>query len=242
MTSGTPPFVIVERVSKRYGRLGARFVLRQACAEFGAGEVHVIVGPSGSGKTTLLNLVGGIDRPDEGRIVVGGVTVSGLRESGRAGWRARTVGTVFQQPFLPRGWRAWEAVAAPLLAGLGVSPAEGRRRAVAMLETVGLGEESDRRVEHLSGGQRQRVALARALVPRPALVLADEPTAHQDRESGRRVARLLAEAARRDGTTVLAVSHEAEGQHWLADRRWVLEEGTMKEEGRVQKEEGRETG
>lgn len=221
--------MLVERVSKRYGRVGARFVLRQASAGFAAGEVHVIAGPSGSGKTTLLNLVGGIDRPDAGRIVVGGVTVSELREGGRAGWRARTVGTVFQQPYLPRGWRAWEAVAAPLLAGLGVSPVEGRRRAMAMLETVGLVEESVRRVEQLSGGQRQRVALARALVARPALLLADEPTAHQDRESGERVVRLLVEAARRDGTTVIAVSHEAEGQHWMADRRWVLDGGALAE-------------
>jgi putative ABC transport system ATP-binding protein len=137
----------------------------------------MIVGPSGSGKTTLLNLIGCIDRPTGGRVVVAGKDLATLTDNATSDFRAHKVGFIFQNFSLIPVFSAYENVEYPLLL-LGVSAAERRRRARYMLEAVGLVDHGKQRPNHLSGGQKQRVAIARALVKDPEFVLADEPTAN----------------------------------------------------------------
>ncbi|MCB2155377.1 ABC transporter ATP-binding protein [bacterium] len=193
------------------------------------GKTALLLGPSGSGKTTLLNLAAGLDRPDSGAIRVDGTDVTRLGESRRAAWRAETVGYVFQHHLLAPGTRVLDAVLTPLLWRGGNTPAEARNVAKAMLESVGLASLGQRKVEHLSGGQRQRVALARALAPEPRLVLADEPTAQLDKETGDAITALLVEWVAAHGATMLVVSHEHDVRDWAATARFVLREGQMAE-------------
>ncbi|MDK2973422.1 MAG: lipoprotein-releasing system ATP-binding protein [Candidatus Sumerlaeota bacterium] len=222
-------FLKIDRVSKRYGRSGTRFVFSGLSAAIGSREIAVLSGPSGSGKTTLLNLIGGLDRLDEGSIRCAGTEVSALSEKRRAVWRARNMGYIFQHHLLPRGLTALETVLGPLLWAAGENPARARAAAVDALASVGLGDHAKMRVERLSGGQRQRVAIARAVALQPRLLLADEPTAHLDRRTAGEIAGVLVAQARERGATLIVVSHEAGHQGWTPDRRFVLDEGTLAE-------------
>lgn len=172
------------------------------------GELVAILGESGAGKSTLLNVIAGLDRADAGSISVDGMQVTTLDEDGRARWRRRNVGFVFQSFHLLPYLSVEENVALPLLLNA-VASAERRSRALAMLEAVGLGGLGDRKPSSLSGGEMQRVAVARAVVHRPALVLADEPTGNLDETNAGHALSALREAVKREGAAGLLVTHSA---------------------------------
>jgi len=194
-----------------------------------AGELLAVMGPSGSGKTTLLSLVGGLDKPSEGRVVVAGQEVGSLKSKDLAILRRRTVGYVFQDLNLLLGLTARENVAIPLeLDGRPIGQA--RAAADAALESVGLASLADRFPDDLSGGEQQRVAIARALVGGRRIVLADEPTGALDSMTGESVMRLLRAHCDGGGTAIL-VTHDAAHAAW-ADRVVFLRDGRMVDEAR----------
>jgi putative ABC transport system ATP-binding protein len=167
----------------------------------------VISGASGSGKTTLLNLIGCIDRPDRGTIMVGGKAVHKLDDDALSDFRARQLGFIFQNFNLLPVLTAFENVEYPLvLAGIG--PVERRARVTQLLEAVGLSGHGRKRPGQLSGGQRQRVAIARALARRPQLVLADEPTANLDSKTGTEIIELMRDLQQRQQVSFIFSSHD----------------------------------
>jgi putative ABC transport system ATP-binding protein len=172
-----------------------------------AGEFLAIMGPSGSGKSTLLYLLGGLDRPTSGRIWMDGQELTAMPEEALAAYRGRRMGFVFQSFHLIPTMTAQQNVEFPMLFVHVPAPSR-RRRAQALLEQIGLGERLNHRPTELSGGQQQRVAIARALVNEPALILADEPTGNLDSRTGREIMELLAHLNRREGRTVITVSHD----------------------------------
>jgi ABC-type lipoprotein export system ATPase subunit len=189
----------------------------------GAGEFVALVGPSGSGKSTLLHLAGGIDRPDAGEVLVGGVDLAGLGAAGRARLRRRRIGFVFQFFALLPTLTVQENVELPLtFEGDRAAPA----RASELLERVGLGGKAGRYPGELSGGEMQRVAMARALVAGAPLILADEPTGNLDSATGTDVLDLLAEQVRAAGATLLLVTHD-EAASGRADRVLSLRDGQL---------------
>jgi putative ABC transport system ATP-binding protein len=195
--------VVVEHVSKAFegGRIHA---LEDASLELEAGEFVSLTGPSGSGKSTLLNLIGALDRPDSGRIIVDGEALDG-RDA--AEYRATTVGFVFQFHNLIPTLTALENLQVPML-GRGLTRAERRERARDLLKEVGLGPRERAFPSTLSGGERQRVALARALANEPRLLLADEPTGSLDSETGTQVLQLIEGLREERGATVLLVTND----------------------------------
>jgi putative ABC transport system ATP-binding protein len=171
------------------------------------GGYCAIQGPSGAGKTTLLSFIGGLDRPQRGTVVVGDTDVSALRGDDLAAYRSATVGFVFQDFGLIGSFTARENIElSPMLAG--VPRRERTRRALELLDEVGLADRQGHRPAQLSGGERQGVAMARALANRPSLILADEPTGNLDDESGRRVFDVLESLQRARGCTLLVVTHD----------------------------------
>jgi len=193
------------------------------------GELLAVMGPSGSGKTTLLSLVGGLDKPSEGTVLVAGQDVGTLKPRDLAILRRRTVGYVFQDLNLLAGLTARENVAIPLeLDGRPIG--EARAAAEAALESVGLANLADRFPDDLSGGEQQRVAIARALVGGRQILLADEPTGALDSITGESVMRLLRAHCDGGGTAIL-VTHDAAHAAW-ADRVVFLRDGRLVDEAR----------
>jgi putative ABC transport system ATP-binding protein len=172
------------------------------------GEFVAVMGPSGSGKTTLLNCLSGLDDIDGGRVLLDGVSIHEMVDADRTRLRAATMGFVFQQFNLIGVLSAVENVELPLLF-TGVKPREARRRAMEMLERIGLGERFTHRPNELSGGEQQRVTIARALVARPRLIWADEPTGALDTETADLIVKLLVEL-HHEGLTVVMVTHDSE--------------------------------
>jgi putative ABC transport system ATP-binding protein len=203
--------VRLDGVTKAFGSGASRTVaVDRVSLAIDRGEFVAVAGPSGSGKTTLLHLVGALDEPDAGEVTIDGSSLSGLGETERAGLRLARIGFVFQQFNLVPVLDAAENVELPLLFRRDLAPSERRRRAAGALDRVGLGAKGDRRPSELSGGEQQRVAIARALAGGPALVLADEPTANLDHDTGAAVVELMHELNRRDGTTFLYSTHDPE--------------------------------
>ncbi len=203
------PIVSVEGVTKIY-RLGSTEVpaLRGVSLAIGRGDFLSIAGPSGSGKTTLLNLIGCVDTPTSGRVVVEGRDTKDLSERALTDLRLRRIGFIFQTFNLVQVLSVFQNVEFPLLLQGGLSRRERAARVGALLEAVGLTGHARHRPNELSGGQRQRVAVARALVTRPPLVLADEPTANLDSQTGGTIIDLMKDLNARDGTTFVFSTHD----------------------------------
>ncbi len=172
------------------------------------GEFAALIGPSGSGKTTLLNLVGLLDRPNAGRLVIAGQEAGALSEVAATELRGRSIGFIFQYHHLLPAFTALENVMLPMLAARGRVDDAMRATAAALLDRVGLGGWRDHKASAISGGQQQRVAIARALAMSPALVLADEPSGNLDTENADAVFDLMREVNAASGTTFLIVTHD----------------------------------
>jgi len=221
--------VSVVSVAKEY-RLGRTIVpaLRGITLEVAAGEFVALCGPSGSGKTTLLNIMGCLDRPTAGRVSVMNEEVLALSDARLSDLRNRQIGFVFQTFNLIPVLTASENVEYPLLIQ-GVERRERQRRVSMILEEVGLRDHARHRPDELSGGQRQRVAIARALVTTPQVILADEPTANLNSETGRSILELMKQANREHGATFVFSTHDREVLRY-ADRVHEIRDGTLAEE------------
>jgi putative ABC transport system ATP-binding protein len=213
-------------VNHFYGR-GAlrRQILHDVSVELRAGEIVIVTGPSGSGKTTLLTLIGALRSAQEGSVEVLGHQLRDARSRDLERVR-RQIGYIFQSHNLLDALTSAQNVQMSLLLDARVGTREAQRRAVAMLEAVGLAERVGHHPSQLSGGQRQRVAIARALVARPRIILADEPTASLDKQSGREVVDLMHDLAKKQDVTVLLVTHDNRILD-IADRIVHLEDGRL---------------
>ncbi|MBD3402269.1 ATP-binding cassette domain-containing protein [candidate division GN15 bacterium] len=202
------PIVELQSVYKSYYRGQLEIpVLYNINLTFTEGQFVALMGPSGSGKTTLLNLIAGIDRPSDGRLVVAGQDISRLSEGDMARWRANHIGFIFQFYNLMPVLNAFENVELPLLLTR-LSRSERRRQVETALGIVGLGDRMGHYPNQLSGGQEQRVAIARAIVTDPTLLLADEPTGDLDRHSADSIMDLLSRLNNEFGKTIIMVTHD----------------------------------
>ncbi|MHC4180133.1 MAG: ABC transporter ATP-binding protein [Planctomycetota bacterium] len=220
--------LLVENLSKQFPtRAEPLVVLRNVSLELGQGENLAIVGPSGSGKSTLLSIIGALEPPSGGRVVLDGQDLAGLNEPGLAVFRNRRVGFVFQDHHLLPQCSVLENVLVPTVAA-GRTDSGAVRRAGMLLETVGLQDRLDHRPAELSGGERQRVALARALINQPALLLADEPTGNLDRTTASRIGKLLLDLQKQEQMMLIVVTH-SDRLAALMSRQLELDEGRLKE-------------
>lgn len=201
------PAIRVEGVRKRYGDVE---VLKGVDLTLSAGQFTAIMGKSGSGKSTLLGVIAGLERPDTGAVSIMGQKLAGAGEREMTELRRRSLGIVFQGFSLIPSLTALDNVVLPAFFATGMTPAQRRERAVALLEQVGLGARLNSRPSMLSGGEQQRVAIARALMNGPFILLADEPTGNLDQETGAAVLKLLIDLGRTHGTALLMVTHDSD--------------------------------
>ena len=207
---------------------GERVVFRDLSAGIRRGETVALLGRSGSGKSTLLNLIGGIDLPTSGEVILDGRNLTALSETGRTLFRRRHIGLVFQSFNLIPTLTVMENLLLPLELN-GTTGRRARAAALDLLGMVGLADRSGTYPDRLSGGEQQRVAVARAVVHEPVLLLADEPTGSLDAETGGRVLELLVRLARNGGRTMIVVTH-SDGVARAADRVLALRDGRLVEE------------
>jgi putative ABC transport system ATP-binding protein len=207
-------------------------ILKNVSLNVAAAQVVAIVGPSGSGKTSLLMLLGGLERPTSGKVIIAGQDLTGLSEDELAAFRRKTLGIVFQSFHLIPSLSAQDNVSLALeIAEPGLSLAQARERSAAALAAVGLGDRVHHRPAALSGGEQQRVGLARAMIARPSLLLADEPTGNLDQNTGGRVIELMFNLARQQNAAVIFVTHDP-GLAARADRVLTMTRGELIETGK----------
>ena len=220
-------FITIENVGKRYsdGQAadGIR-VLAGVTTEVRESEFVCLMGPSGSGKSTLLTIVGAMNRPSEGRVLIDGIDIYGLSDERRADFRREYLGFVFQQHHLMPYLTAMENTMLPL-ATTRLADREKQRRAIAALDRVGLSGKAARLPNQLSGGEQGRVAIARALVNQPPLILADEPTGTLDSTTGSEIMRVFQDL-NVDGQTIFMVTHNQDNAA-LADRTIMIRDGAL---------------
>jgi putative ABC transport system ATP-binding protein len=202
-------FIIETAELARYYELGGEIIkaLDGVDLQVRRGEYLSIVGPSGSGKTTLFNMIGGLDRPTKGRVVIDGVDVSQLDAYELAWLRCRKIGYIFQTFNLINTFTALENVALPTIFA-GIPRDKGTKKAEMFLKTVGLGERLNHKPLELSAGQQQRVAIARAMANDPSIILADEPTGNLDLYTGMEIINLIRDLNKTRGMTVIAATHD----------------------------------
>lgn len=223
-----PDMVTLRRVSKIYHR-GATPVqaLREVDLSVRAGEFLAILGPSGCGKSTLLNVVGGLDRPTSGEVILDGHSTTAWSSGDWTRARRELVGVVFQAFHLLPGLTAAENVGLPLVLR-GEPPAEVAQRVAQQLASVGLEKRASHRPSELSGGEQQRIAVARALIHRPKLLLADEPTGNLDSQAAADLIAMLRSLSRQLGCTIMLATHSQAAAD-EADRRCVMKDGHLVE-------------
>lgn len=225
------PDLMVDDVTREFPTRGEPLrVLRGCSLSLSAGEAVAILGPSGSGKSTLLQIIGTLDRPTAGQVVLAGQNPFGLTEPALADFRGARIGFVFQDHHLMPQCTVMENVLIPALAA-GPLNAELFERATMLLDRVGLRARLDHRPAELSGGERQRASIARALIRKPALLLADEPTGNLDRTTATAIGDLLAELQATERTMMIVVTHSLD----LAgrfERQWELDAGKLVERSR----------
>ncbi len=204
----SPPVAQAENLEKSYkiGKVTVQAV-RGVNLSLYNGQFVVVTGPSGSGKTTLLNMIGTLDKPTRGRVLIEGKDISGMKDGELTSLRRHKIGFIFQFHNLIPVLTAVENVQLPLLTAK-VKSREARERARLLLGRVGLSERADHLPDELSGGEQQRVAIARALANHPMLVLADEPTGELDTKNGAETVKILYELAKQENTAVLTVTHD----------------------------------
>jgi len=222
--------ISLRKVVKRYTR-GKQTVevLHSLDLEIAKGEFVALMGPSGSGKTTLLNLIGGLDQPSAGEVMVGGERIDKLSSGKLSSWRARHVGFVFQFYNLMPMLNAERNVELPLLL-TGLSGAQRKQNVAAALSVVGLADRARHKPSELSGGQAQRVAIARALVADPTLLVCDEPTGDLDRSTADEILGLLQTLNRQHGKTIVMVTHDPKAAEY-ASRQLHMDKGKLIENG-----------
>jgi lipoprotein-releasing system ATP-binding protein len=203
-------------------------VLRDVNLSVEPGEQIAVVGSSGSGKTTLLNLLGGLDVPSAGSVMIAGRNLAEMDEAERGQLRNRYLGFVYQFHHLLREFTAIENVCMPLLIG-GAKMSEARTQARQILGRVGLAERLEHKPAELSGGERQRVAIARALVNNPSCVLLDEPTGNLDRDTAQEIQALMQELNKNSRTSFIVVTHDEALANSLS-RKFLLRDGTLQEQ------------
>ena len=228
MNDMAPPIIIVDNIHKSY-LMGKEAVpaLRGVSFEVERGEFVCLMGPSGSGKTTLLNIVGGLDEPSRGHVIVDGENLVGLSENRLARLRLDKMGFIFQSYNLLSNFTALENVEAPMVLAK-VGRRERRRRVEALLKRVGLADRSHHYPSELSGGQQQRVAIARSLANNPSILIADEMTGDLDSETGFAIMELAADL-NREGMTIVFVTHDPR-MAAFAGRTVQLRDGQILEE------------
>ena len=220
------PLIQLNGVSRSFvSKTAALDILHKADLSIKQGETIAILGASGIGKSTLLNIIGTLDKPDEGNLLFRGEQILGYNDEKLAAFRNKNIGFVFQFHYLLQGFTAVENVMLPGLIS-GQSKKTIEKHAVNMLERVELGARIEYRVEDLSGGEQQRVAIARALVMAPALLLADEPTGNLDQNNSHAVHQLLKELNQEMGMTIVVVTHNSD-LAGLMDRRLTLKDGKI---------------
>ncbi len=226
--TGDPALELIDVVKEYPGSPPVR-ALDGVDLRIGHGELAAIVGPSGSGKSTMLHVMGTLDRPSSGQVLIDGRDVSSFGDRRLSAVRSQLIGFVFQQFFLIDGMSALDNVANGLLYR-GISPTERRYRAAEALLAVGLGHRLDHVPNQLSGGERQRVAIARAIVNRPAIVLADEPTGNLDTRSSDAILDLI-RGLNDGGATILVITHDTDVAAALP-RRVVVRDGRIERDER----------
>lgn len=223
--SSTPtdaPLMEVRDIYKSFGRLE---ILRGISLQLHRGEILAIVGASGAGKTTLLQVIGTLDAPDRGEVIIGGERLSALSGDRRAAFRNRHLGFVFQSHQLMPEFTAVENVAIPAMIS-GKSRREAMAEAGELLRRLSLGDRLDHRPAELSGGEKQRVAVARAIINNPEIVLADEPTGALDSVRKRELLELFLRLREEEGLSFIVVTHDRETAE-IADRSLLLSDGRI---------------
>lgn len=220
------PVVSLRRVVKTYGDNGLKVTaVNDISFDIPRKRFAMIVGPSGSGKTTLLNLIGCIDKPTTGKIEVAGQDVAKLNDNKITDFRAKNIAFIFQNFSLYPVLSAYENVEYPLLL-IGMPAAQRRERTMSLLAAVGLADQARQRPNQLSGGQKQRVAIARALVKHPEIVLADEPTANLDTQTGAQIIELMRRMQHEQDVSFIFASHDPQLiSH--AEETYIIRDGAL---------------